>query len=61
MDVENQNQEQVEVTCPVCDNKFSLNTKGLEIGDATECTVCGATNEIVNTDPLTLEPVVRGK
>lgn len=49
------------VKCPVCDNDFELDSSNLDIADIVECTVCGGTSEIVSTDPLTLEPVIKGK
>lgn len=51
----------VKVNCPVCENEFDLDTAGLNVGDIVECPVCGATLEMVSTDPLTVEPVIKGK
>lgn len=51
----------VSITCPVCDNAFDMDKAGVSIGDIVECPVCGGTLEVVSADPLTVEPIVKGK
>lgn len=49
------------IKCPVCENEFDLDLTGLNVGDIAECPVCGATLEVVSIDPITVEPIVKGK
>lgn len=49
------------VKCSVCDNEFEIDENSCEVGDIKECSVCGATLEVVSKDPLTLSPVSRDK
>ena len=61
MDGSNTQSTQVKVTCPVCENEITIDLNELEIGDIYECPVCGGTSELVNKDPVTLEPVIKNK
>jgi lysine biosynthesis protein LysW len=55
------NTNTVKIKCAVCENEFDLDTTGLNVGDIVECPVCGGTLEMVSMDPVTVEPIVKGK
>lgn len=49
------------IHCPECENHFDCDMTEIEVGDITECLVCGANLEVVNVDPLTVEAVTTYK
>jgi alpha-aminoadipate/glutamate carrier protein LysW len=46
------------VNCPVCDAAIDVEEDELDEGEAVSCDECGATLNVVSTDPLELAPGV---
>ncbi len=55
------NKQKKQIKCPECENTFDVEESNLEIGAILECPVCGASLEVVDLDPLTVEPVTTYK
>ncbi len=52
--------EENKVECPECGEEIKVNDKP-ELGDISVCGSCGAEVEVVNTDPIEVEPVMEEK
>ena len=42
------------VSCPMCDSNIDVEEEDLDSGDALTCEECGASLNVVSTDPLEL-------
>ncbi len=49
------------IHCPECDNEFDYDVMSVEVGDITECPICGANLEIVSIEPFKVESVTTYK
>jgi len=52
--------EEKKIKCPECEEMITLNPEP-ELGDIAVCDSCGLEVEVVNTEPLEVEPVVEEK